>query len=128
MTRFARQDTRNCVSCHTGGPGTPIHRPMYEGLDGRYNPPQATWEWVGRLKKLSKMKLFLKGLDSAEDAKLAVEHGADGIIVFIGAGCQRHCKHRKCEKKQACDHGCSLHQLDRSWLTHRKDAKLPNIV
>ena len=86
MTRFARQDTRNCVSCHTGGPGTPIHRPMYEGLDGRYNPPQATWEWVGRLKKLSKMKLFLKGLDSAEDAKLAVEHGADGIIVSNHGG------------------------------------------
>ena len=86
MTRFARQDTRNCVSCHTNGPGTPIHRPMYEGLEGRYNPSQATWDWVGRLKKLSKMKLFLKGLDSAEDAKLAVEHGADGIIVSNHGG------------------------------------------
>ena len=33
-----------------------------------------------------KMKLFLKGLDSAEDAKLAVEHGADGIIVSNHGG------------------------------------------
>jgi isopentenyl diphosphate isomerase/L-lactate dehydrogenase-like FMN-dependent dehydrogenase len=59
---------------------------MYEGLDGRYNPPQATWEYVGRLKKLTRMKVFLKGLDSAEDAKLAVEHGADGIIVSNHGG------------------------------------------
>jgi isopentenyl diphosphate isomerase/L-lactate dehydrogenase-like FMN-dependent dehydrogenase len=85
-TRFARQDTRNCGSCHPGGTGTPIHRPMYEGLEGRFNPPQATWEWVGRLKKLTKMKVVLKGLDSAEDAKLAVEHGADGIIVSNHGG------------------------------------------
>jgi isopentenyl diphosphate isomerase/L-lactate dehydrogenase-like FMN-dependent dehydrogenase len=32
------------------------------------------------------MKLLLKGLDSAEDARLAVEHGADGIIVSNHGG------------------------------------------
>src|SRR5258705_9048137 len=32
------------------------------------------------------MKLLLKGLDSGEDARLAVEHGADGIIVSNHGG------------------------------------------
>ena len=85
-TRFARQDTRNCVSCHTGGPGVAIHRPMYEGLDGRYNPSDATWATFDRLKKLTKMKVMLKGIDSAEDAQLAVQHGVDGLIVSNHGG------------------------------------------
>ena len=86
-TRFAREDTRNCVACHVNGPGTRVHSPMYEGLSNpRINPPEATWEYVDRLKKLTRMKLLLKGLDSAEDAKLAVEHGADGIIVSNHGG------------------------------------------
>jgi isopentenyl diphosphate isomerase/L-lactate dehydrogenase-like FMN-dependent dehydrogenase len=86
-TRFARQDTRNCVTCHINGPGTRVHSPMYEGLsDPRINPPEATWEYVDRLKKLTRMKLLLKGLDSAEDARLAVEHGADGIVVSNHGG------------------------------------------
>jgi isopentenyl diphosphate isomerase/L-lactate dehydrogenase-like FMN-dependent dehydrogenase len=86
MTRGARQDTRNCVACHTKGPGTPIHRPMFDRLAGQYNPPEATWAYVGRLKKLTKMKVMLKGIDSAEDARLAVENGADGLVVSNHGG------------------------------------------
>ena len=88
MTRFARQDTRNCVACHVNGPGStvPGYRPMYDGLDGRFNPPDATWATFDRLKKLTKMRVVLKGLDSAEDAQLAVQHGADGIIVSNHGG------------------------------------------
>lgn len=86
MTRFARQDTRNCVSCHTGGPGVAIHRPMYEGLGTGFNPNSATWATFDRLRALTRMKLVLKGLDSAEDAELAVRHGADGIIVSNHGG------------------------------------------
>ena len=86
-TRFARQDTRNCLSCHTGGAGTPIYHPMYEGLSsGLYNPPYATWDTLEQLKKITKMKVMLKGLDSAEDAALAMRHGADGIIVSNHGG------------------------------------------
>jgi isopentenyl diphosphate isomerase/L-lactate dehydrogenase-like FMN-dependent dehydrogenase len=85
-TRFARQDTRNCPSCHTKFPDMRIHRPMYDGLEGLYNPPGATWEHVDRLKKLTSMKLLLKGIDSAEDARLAVEHGVDGLIVSNHGG------------------------------------------
>jgi len=85
-TRFRNQDTRDCVSCHVNGVGTPIHRPMLEGIDSRYNPPEATWSYVERLKKITKMKILLKGLDNFDDAKLAVEHGADGIIVSNHGG------------------------------------------
>ena len=76
MTRFARQDTRDCVACHKNGVGTPVpgFRPMYRGARPRraYNPPDATWATFDRLKKLTKMKVMLKGIDSAEDAQLAV--------------------------------------------------------
>lgn len=86
MTRFARQDTRQCGSCHTGGPGVAIHRPMFDGMPALYNPRDATWETFDRLKALSKMKLVIKGIDTAEDAELAVRHGADGIIVSNHGG------------------------------------------
>src|SRR4029453_2495927 len=75
------------LAFHINGPGTRVHSPMYDGLsDPRINPPEATWEYVDRLKKLTRMKLLLKGLDSAEDVRLAVEHGADGIIVSNHGG------------------------------------------
>ena len=86
MTRFARADTRDCLSCHTGGGGVPIFRPMYDGLEGRFNPPDANWATFDRLKKLTRMKIMLKGIDSAEDAQLAVQHGVDGIVVSNHGG------------------------------------------
>ena len=94
MERFKRFDTRNCIECHpngmsaanTGGGASSSNRPMFKGIDPAMNPPFATWAHVDRLKKLTKMKLLLKGLDSAEDARLAVEHGVDGIIVSNHGG------------------------------------------
>jgi 4-hydroxymandelate oxidase len=85
-TRFARQDTRSCIACHTGGPGVAIHRPMYDGLAGQFNPSDATWATFDRLKKLTRMKVMLKGIDSGEDAQLAVQHGVDGLVVSNHGG------------------------------------------
>ena len=50
------------------------------------NPPEANWSYVDRLKKMTGMKLLLKGIDTAEDAALAREHGADGVIVSNHGG------------------------------------------
>jgi 4-hydroxymandelate oxidase len=90
MARFRRQDARECAACHINGAGTPVpgYRPMYEGLglDGRFNPSDATWATFDRLKKLTTMKVMLKGIDSAEDALLAVQHGADGLVVSNHGG------------------------------------------
>lgn len=91
-TRLAKQDTRDCLTCHSTPPigGNVLvrnkERPMFAGLSGEMNPPQANWSYVERLKKLTKMKLLLKGIDTAEDARLAREHGADGVIVSNHGG------------------------------------------
>lgn len=39
-----------------------------------------------RLKKLTRMKVLLKGIDSGEDARLAVDHGVDGLVVSNHGG------------------------------------------
>jgi isopentenyl diphosphate isomerase/L-lactate dehydrogenase-like FMN-dependent dehydrogenase len=91
--RFIRTDTRDCMSCHKTAPAATStvainkFKPMFAGLSGGMNPPQATWAYVDRLKKLTKMKLVLKGIDTPEDAILAREHGVDGIVVSNHGGC-----------------------------------------
>jgi 4-hydroxymandelate oxidase len=76
--RLAKSDSRNCASCHADR-----KKPM---VYGELNPRVATWDYVDRLKKLTSMKVVLKGLDTREEAKLAVEHGADGIVVSNHGG------------------------------------------
>jgi isopentenyl diphosphate isomerase/L-lactate dehydrogenase-like FMN-dependent dehydrogenase len=44
------------------------------------------WDFVDRLRDSTSMKLLLKGIVTAEDASLAVEHGVDGIIVSNHGG------------------------------------------
>ncbi len=91
-TRFSRADQRDCLTCHatspTAGANTQSNRgkPMFAGLSGSMNPPGANWSYVERLKKMTRMKLVLKGIDTAEDARLAREHGADGVIVSNHGG------------------------------------------
>jgi len=91
-TRFIRSDQRDCTTCHKTSPktagGTQRNqgKPMFAGLSGDMNPPGATWSYVDRLKKMTRMKLLLKGIDTAEDAKLARDHGADGVIVSNHGG------------------------------------------
>jgi isopentenyl diphosphate isomerase/L-lactate dehydrogenase-like FMN-dependent dehydrogenase len=41
---------------------------------------------VARLKKLTSMKLLIKGIETGEDAKLCCENGVDGIIVSNHGG------------------------------------------
>ena len=90
--RFMRRDASECLACHASSPVTTSTaqrdrtRPMFTGLSGVINPPGATWSYVGRLKKLTKIKLVLKGIDTAEDAMLAREHGADGVVVSNHGG------------------------------------------
>jgi isopentenyl diphosphate isomerase/L-lactate dehydrogenase-like FMN-dependent dehydrogenase len=91
-TRFARTDTRDCLSCHVvhpiGGSNAARNRvkPMFAGLSGEMSPPGADWTYVDRLKKMTTMKLVLKGIDTGEDARLAREHGADGVVVSNHGG------------------------------------------
>ena len=92
LTRLARTDTRDCVPCHGTNPmkrsGIERNRakPMFAGLSGEMVPTGADWSYVDRLKKMTTMKVLLKGIDTAEDAVLAREHGADGVIVSNHGG------------------------------------------
>jgi 4-hydroxymandelate oxidase len=60
---------------------------MFTGLSGtRINPSNATWDWIDRLKKMTTMKIVIKGIETGDDARLAREHGADGIVVSNHGG------------------------------------------
>jgi (S)-2-hydroxy-acid oxidase len=40
-----------------------------------------TWEVLANLRRATNMKIILKGIMALEDARLAVEHGADAIVM-----------------------------------------------
>jgi isopentenyl diphosphate isomerase/L-lactate dehydrogenase-like FMN-dependent dehydrogenase len=87
--RLRRTDTRNCLSCHTNGVGSLQGRAMLDGIEGGINPPAANWTYLDRLRKLTGtagMKLIIKGIDTAEDARLCREHGADAVVVSNHGG------------------------------------------
>jgi L-lactate dehydrogenase (cytochrome) len=50
--------------------------------------PGATWEWLSWLRELWPGRLAVKGVLTGADARLAVEHGADGVIVSNHGGRQ----------------------------------------
>jgi isopentenyl diphosphate isomerase/L-lactate dehydrogenase-like FMN-dependent dehydrogenase len=88
--RMRPKDTRQCTTCHmsAGGP-TASERPMYEGINmsGVRSPnPAMDWAFVDRLRKFWSGKLIIKGIDTREDARLCVDHGADGILVSNHGG------------------------------------------
>jgi len=78
-------DAAICQSCHNHQPG--YQRPMNRGMEGPSGErPPYTWDYVRRLKDASDMNLVLKGIVTAEEAELAVEHGADAIYVSNHGG------------------------------------------
>jgi 4-hydroxymandelate oxidase len=87
--RWARTDTRTCTACHAPGGSIVFTRPMFSQLDTTgltISSSSLTWDFIKRLKEVTKMKVLIKGLESGEDAKLAVANGADGIIVSNHGG------------------------------------------
>ncbi|HYK26284.1 MAG TPA: alpha-hydroxy acid oxidase [Steroidobacteraceae bacterium] len=92
--RLRREDTRECSACHLvdkrGNPHMPLSaKPMFQGIDTRglgLVSASLTWDFVKRLKDATTMKVVIKGIESHEDAALAVEHGADGLIVSNHGG------------------------------------------
>ena len=64
---------------------TQRNKPMYDGVDlsGLRNIQSSamTWDYLKRLRDITKMKVVIKGLLAWEDAKLAADNGYDAIIV-----------------------------------------------
>jgi 4-hydroxymandelate oxidase len=89
--RAKKLDSRPCATCHNAPAGYVMTRPkpMFDGLDvmnARMHDPAQTWAVIAKLRALTKMKLVIKGIETAEDAKLCVEHGADGLVVSNHGG------------------------------------------
>jgi len=90
--RSRPKDLTQCSSCHHGPgqpPGPVGERAMFKGIDMtgvRAPNPAMDWEFVDQLRKFWRGKLVIKGIDTHEDARLAIEHGFDGILVSNHGG------------------------------------------
>jgi isopentenyl diphosphate isomerase/L-lactate dehydrogenase-like FMN-dependent dehydrogenase len=87
LFRLTRTDTRDCNACHdrTSIATDQGNKPMYQGVDlsGLRNIQSSamTWDYLKRLRDITKMKVVIKGLLAWEDAKLAADYGYDAVIV-----------------------------------------------
>jgi 4-hydroxymandelate oxidase len=88
--KYKRLDKRDCVACHgTTREAFYIRKPMFRDIDMKgvsAQDPAMTWQLIGKLRKLTSMKLLVKGIEVGEDAKLCIESGADGVIVSNHGG------------------------------------------
>lgn len=53
-----------------------------------YSRPDLNWADIARLRRMTKLPILLKGIRHPDDARLAREHGVDGIIVSNHGGRQ----------------------------------------
>ena len=94
LFRLARADPHPCQSCHETPTGPSAREgmsgPMYKDVDtsGLANiaATALTWDYLKRIRDATKMKCVIKGILSAEDAKMAADAGYDGIIVSNHGG------------------------------------------
>jgi len=89
--RYKNLDARDCTTCHAPGiQGSLERKPMFDGTDKSELTgllfPGMTWEFVGKLRATTSMKIVLKGIVTREDAKESLRHGVDGIIVSNHGG------------------------------------------
>lgn len=90
MSRFDRDNDPVCQACHASMPANPfLMRRMFDGIDMttvRMGMAGHSWASIERLKRITKMQVLLKGIQTREDAALCLEHGVDGIVVSNHGG------------------------------------------
>jgi 4-hydroxymandelate oxidase len=91
LYRMMRLDTRDCSACHQRSMQSFVQRkPNFDGINlaglNTTGHTTLTWAFVKRLRDTVKTRLLVKGLVTAEDAKLAVNNGLDGIVVSNHGG------------------------------------------
>jgi isopentenyl diphosphate isomerase/L-lactate dehydrogenase-like FMN-dependent dehydrogenase len=84
LARHRRDSNPECQACHAAAAGIIPPLPMVGA--GQINTSFLNWDYVDRLRDSTSMKLLIKGIVTAEDAYLAVDHGVDGIIVSNHGG------------------------------------------
>jgi 4-hydroxymandelate oxidase len=89
FVRLRRTDTRDCGSCH-GINDYLSRKPNFTGIDlagtSATTVTNLTWDRIKRLRDMVTVKLLLKGVLTAEDAKMAADAGIDAIIVSNHGG------------------------------------------
>src|SRR4030095_293932 len=76
-----------CDTCHDRSSlqANMARRSMYQGVDisGLTNTQSSnmTWDFIKRMRDVTKMKIVLKGILAHEDAVMAIDNGIDAIIV-----------------------------------------------
>jgi 4-hydroxymandelate oxidase len=90
--RMRQLDTRDCNSCHDASSLASSQRdkPMYDGADlsgiTSIRSSAMSWDYIKRLRDVTKLKMVLKGIMAWEDAKIASQAGIDAIIVSNHGG------------------------------------------
>ena len=63
---------------------------MYDGIDlsamTSMESSNMTWDFIKRLRDITRMKIIIKGVLAHEDATLCVQNGVDGLIVSNHGG------------------------------------------
>ena len=93
LFRLRRTDTRECGACHdrSSFAARSVRRHNYDGIDltgitGGGESSNLSWDTIKRMRDITRMKIMLKGIVTAEDAELAVRNGVDGILVSNHGG------------------------------------------
>jgi isopentenyl diphosphate isomerase/L-lactate dehydrogenase-like FMN-dependent dehydrogenase len=94
LRRFDRNNNPQCQACHETSTAESIVGAVVDAGDAVglnlwrtfENLMILDWEYVDRIREATNMNLVLKGIMSAQDARLAIEHGVDGIIVSNHGG------------------------------------------
>jgi 4-hydroxymandelate oxidase len=93
LFRLMKSDTRECSGCHdrSSFASRALRRHNYDGIDltgikGAGESSNLDWDTVKRMRDVTKMKIMLKGIITANDAELAVQNGIDGILVSNHGG------------------------------------------
>jgi 4-hydroxymandelate oxidase len=87
LFRLVRTDTRQCDTCHDRSSlqANLARRSMYQGVDisglTHTQSSNMTWDFIKRMRDVTKMKIVLKGILAHEDAVMAIDNGIDAIIV-----------------------------------------------
>ncbi len=84
LKRMMKLDTRTCTNCHSDN--YYARKPMVAPTKDAEFKTDLNWEYVDKIKSATKMKLVIKGIETAEDAQLCLDHKADGIVVSNHGG------------------------------------------
>lgn len=66
-------------------------REAIAAAEARMATARLTWKTIERIRQRSSLPVILKGISTAEDARLAVEHGASAIYISNHGGRQLDC-------------------------------------